>query len=204
MISIKHIPESLYPEAVEIFTQGFIDDPLFLFAFPEEEQRKRLTNIMYEFVVYDLVPKLNLTMKGAFIYDSLAGCIIYTTPDAQEWNEAMNIALRNMRDKANDERINIIGEYARLKKYDPGVPHFYGNEISVKKEFRRQGIGIALAEDMIRECKTHPTAKGIVIDTANPDNILLYKKWGFELKATIDFYNIKSYAMWRENGISNP
>jgi GNAT superfamily N-acetyltransferase len=199
-IIIKSIPEHLLPEAVEIYTQGFMDDPLFLFAFPEDEQRKRLTKVMYEFVVYDLVPKLNLTMKGAFIDDSLAGCIIYTTPDAREWNEDMNIAIQKMRDKANDERINIIGEYARLKKYEPGVPHFYGNEISVMKKYRKHGIGKSLAEDMINECASHATAKGIVIDTANPDNLSLYKKWGFALKATIDFYDIKSYAMWRANG----
>jgi ribosomal protein S18 acetylase RimI-like enzyme len=200
-ITIKDIPSSLYPEAVEIFTQGFSNDPLFLFAFPEEEQRKRLTKIMYEFVVYDLVPKLNLKLKGAFIDDIFAGCIIYTTPDARGWSDEMNDAIAKMQAKANDKRINLIGEYARLKKYDPAVPHFYGNEHSVKKEYRKHGIGKALAEYMINECESHPASWGIVIDTANPDNVPLYQKWGFVLKATIDFYDIKSYAMWRENSV---
>ena len=51
-ILIKPIPEKYLNESVKIFTNAFINDPLFLFAFPEIDERKRLTQIMYEFVVY--------------------------------------------------------------------------------------------------------------------------------------------------------
>ncbi len=196
-IEIKKIPKEHITEAVDIFTGAFIDDPLFKFAFPELNQRKRLTKVMYEFVVYDMVPQLNLMMIGAYVDDILAGCEIYTTPEANEWDERMNVSLKKMRAKANDDAINLIGEYARLKKYDPGVVHFYGNEIAVKGEFRKKGIGKALADNMIKECKNHTTAQGIIIDTANENNIKLYEKWGWVLKGVYNFYTIKSFAFWR-------
>jgi GNAT superfamily N-acetyltransferase len=195
--NIKEIPKKRWGESVEIFTEAFMDDPLFLFAFPEIDTRKRLTKIMYEFVVYDMVPALNLVMNGAFLSIELAGCQIYRTPESFGWNELMNSALEKMRAKANDERINLIGEYATLSGYDPAVVHFYGNELAVKKEFRRSGIGRALSNFMINECRTHPTAKGTVIDTANEKNVRLYEKWGWELKMTLSFYEIKKFFMWR-------
>jgi GNAT superfamily N-acetyltransferase len=194
---IKEIPEEMRSEAVEIFAQAFMDDPLYLFAFPEVEQRRRLTKIMYEFVVYDMVSKLNLVLKGAFVENKLAGCMIYTTPDSNQWDDTMNEAIMKMREKANDKRIDIIGEYAMLKKYEPGVEYFYGNELAVRNEYRRHGIGKRLVESLIADCHNNPIAKGILIDTANINNVTLYEKWGWKLKASLDFYSIKVYSMWR-------
>jgi ribosomal protein S18 acetylase RimI-like enzyme len=194
---IKEIPETKRSEAVDIFSRAFMDDPLYLFAFPELEQRRRLTRIMYEFVVYDMVPKLILELKGAFVESKLAGCMIYTTPDSKPWNDTMNETIMKMRETANDKRIDVIGEYAMMKKYEPGVEYFYGNELAVKTEYRRQGIGKKLVESLITDCHNNPAAKGILIDTANINNVTLYEKWGWELKASFDFYTIKVYAMWR-------
>jgi ribosomal protein S18 acetylase RimI-like enzyme len=198
-IIIKEIREELKKKAVEIFTEAFIDDPLFILAFPESESRKRLTKIMYEFVVNDMVPELNLQMKGAFAENVLVGCMIYRTPESLQWNDKLNYEIDKMREKANDKRIDMIGEYARLEGYDPVDEHFYGNELAVGKKYRKSGIGKALCEYLILDCKKHPKAKGILIDTANENNIILYEKWGWVLKKTVKFYTIMKYFMWREN-----
>jgi GNAT superfamily N-acetyltransferase len=198
-ILIKDIPEIQYREAVDIFSEAFYDDELFVFAFPEPAQRNRLTEIMYEFVVYVMVPMLNLKLKGAYVKDKLAGCVIYTTPDADNWGEQMMDSIQKMREKANDERINLIGEFARLGGYEPEGIYYYGNELAVKKEYRGRGIGKALVYSIIDDCRNSDECRGILIDTANPDNIEMYKRWGFELKETKDFYKIKKYFMWKQN-----
>jgi hypothetical protein len=193
---IKSLNPESFREAAEIYTEAFYLDPLFVFAFPGQEQRMRLTRVMYEFVVFDMVPILNLTIKGAFVNDKLAGCVIYTTPESSEWDEKMNEALDKMRVRANDEKINFIGEYARLEKFSPGVEHFYGNELAVGSGFRKRGIGKMLNDTMVEECKNHFSAKGIVIDTANENNVSTYLKWGWQLKKTGVFHNIKYFAFW--------
>ena len=132
-----------------------------------------------------------MIIKGAFIKNNLAGCIIYSTPESHAWSEIMNEPLMKMREKANDERIDIIGEYARLDKYGPGVKHFYGNELAVSKKYRKLGLGKMLNDCMVNDCRNHPEARGIVIDTANEINVATYKKWGWELKVTGYFHNIK-------------
>ena len=197
-IIIKEIQGELIKNAIEIFTEAFIDDPLFMLAFPELESRKRLTKIMYEFVVNDMVPELNLKIKGAFAEDVLVGCMIYRTPESIQWNDKLNYAIEKMRKKADDIRIDKIGEYARLSGYEPGVVHFYGNELAVKNEYRKSGIGKELCKYLILDCINHPSAKGILVDTANENNIKLYEKWGWVLKKTVEFYSIKKYFMWRD------
>src|SRR4030095_16598252 len=132
MITInKIIDEKEKQAAIDIFTNAFIDDPLFVFAFPEIGQRKKLTKIMYQFVVFDMVPELNLTFKGAYEDDKLTGSIIYTTPESKPWSDKMMDAVNKMRKKANDKRINLIGEFAMLTKYNPPPEHCYGNELAV-------------------------------------------------------------------------
>jgi len=43
-----------------------------------------------------------------------------------------------------------------------------------------------------------PEAKGIMIDTANENNVKLYEKWGWELKAEVKFYELKKYFLWKD------
>lgn len=193
---IKSLKPEHFPDAVNIYSDVFTSDPLFIFAFPDTVTRKRLTKDMYEFVVFDMVTKLNLTITGAFSGDNLAGCVIYTTPDSHNWTESMNESVARMSEKANNERISIIGEFARLNKYSPGVEHFYGNELAVSLNFRRRGIGKLLNDSMVDDCKKHHSAKGIVIDTANENNVPTYIKWGWQLKKTGTFYEIKYFAFW--------
>ncbi|RPI19868.1 MAG: N-acetyltransferase [Ignavibacteriae bacterium] len=197
-IVIKDIPADKINDAISIFAEAFFDDPLFVFAFSEDEIRKRQTRIMYEFVVNDMVPKLNLTLKGAFANNELAGVTIYTTPDSYEWGEQMIESITKMREKANDSRMNYIGEFARLGGYEPDGEYLYGNELAVSKNFRKHGIGRTLNKFLINECNKFPEAQGILIDTANENNVKLYEKWGWELKAAVDFYQIKKYFLWKD------
>lgn len=196
-ISIKKIEDNQINHAIDIFSEAFFGDPLFIFAFPEEEIRRKMTKIMYEFVVLEMVPRLNLKLIGAFFDDKLAGCTVFTTPESNEWNEQMMDAINIMREKANDKRINYIGEYSRVSAFEPEGEYFYGNELAVSKDFRKHGIGKTLNNYLFEECKKHPTAAGILIDTANKNNVKLYEKWGWELKATLDFYDIKKYFLWK-------
>ena len=98
-----------FTEAAHIFSDAFSDDPLFVMAFPDENMRKIQTGVMYEFVVYEMVPRLNLKLAGLFDAGVLTGCMIYTTPESQEWNDDMNIVVEKMREISGNDRIRMIG-----------------------------------------------------------------------------------------------
>jgi len=154
---------------------------------------------MYEFVVYDMVPQLNLIIKGAAENNVLAGCMIYTTPDSVPWNGSMMASLEKMRAKAGDERINIIGQFAMLGGYEPNTPYLYCNELAVKNESQGLGFGKALLKDIINSAENIYKVKGILIDTANENNLAIYEKFGWVLKSTIPFYGINKFFLWRDN-----
>jgi ribosomal protein S18 acetylase RimI-like enzyme len=194
---IKNIFPEDHNEAISIFSEAFTDDPLFKFAFPEDNIRYDQTGIMYSFVVNDMVPVLKLKLVGSYENNELSGCMIYATPESFHWNEDMNTAVEKMRVASGDERISLIGEYATLSGFDPKVPNFYGNELAVKKEFRNRGIGKTLCKYLIDQCEQSPSAKGILLDTANSANISIYEKLGWELKKSVPFYDIKKHFLWR-------
>lgn len=198
-IRIDKIENELQTDAIKLFSQAFVDDPLYKFVFPDEHRRTELTKLMYEFVVREMVPGLNLTMKGAFTDDNkLIGCMIYTNLKSTDWNEKLTNAAIEMRKKAHDKRMELIGEYAsKCSEYRPEVKHYYGNELAVRKEYRKQGIAKLLVFNMIEDFQNNPEAELIAIDTTNEKNVPLYQKWGWKLNASFDFYDIKVFSMWR-------
>jgi GNAT superfamily N-acetyltransferase len=86
-------------------------------------------------------------------------------------------ALDEIKVKANNERINLIGEFAQLSG-NIKLPfiYFYANELAVSRKYRRKGIGRKLMERV-----EYDTLKSginyIVLDTTRDDNFTLYKKW---------------------------
>lgn len=57
-------------------------------------------------------------------------------------------------------------------------------KIAVKKEFRRQGIGVAILAEMLKECKRQGVSRlTLEVRTDNKAAIALYKNSGFEFIA---------------------
>jgi hypothetical protein len=198
-ITLKNIESSYYKEAVKIFTKAFASDPLHLFAFPDAKERLRITKLVYELVILAIVPEMKLKIKGAFVDGRLKGAIIYTPPDRKfEWNEKMDKAVSVMRKKAKNENIRLIGEYAMTSgKLKPRKPHFYLNELAVLPEMQGNGIGTKLMLSVEPECRKHPAAVGLALDTTNIRNVNLYKKIGYKVRKEFDFYELKGYCMFK-------
>jgi len=196
---ITKIPENLFPEAVDIFTNAFIDDPLHLFAFPDLNERIRITKLIYELVVEHIVPGMNLSIIGIFVNDILAGVQTYTTPQSKIWPEELDNSVHKMREKANNESVNLIGEFSVLTmKHRPKEPHYYLNDLAVSKEYRRKGYGKALMEYAENECLLNPFTGLTALDTTNPDNVRLYEKYGYSVNTEYEFRGLNCFSMYKK------
>ncbi|MFA5404945.1 MAG: GNAT family N-acetyltransferase [Ignavibacteria bacterium] len=186
--------------AINIFTDAFVNDTLFLFSFPDEKQRRILTRIMYEFVIYDIVPLMNLKLKGLFIKNKLVSVCTYTTPESKTvWTNKLEKAVNNMREKADDKSISLIGEYSmksRIHKIEK--PHFYFNELAVSPAEQGKGYGKKMFEYIEAQCLKHPTAQGIYLDTPNPKNVKIYKHLGYKVVSKFKFYELTGYIMYKD------
>ncbi len=199
-IKIKQIETNELETAIDIFTECFLEEPLHIFAFPEIEKRKRCTRLVYELVVHHLIPGLKMEIIGAYTGGRLVGVLDYTPPNQNaEWSEELEEAVGEMRRKANDDAINIIGEFAQLSgQVKPGETHFYINDVAVLKEFRGKGIAKKLFEYVENECLTHPEAVCTALDATSRKNVSLYEHWGYKVYKKIPFHDITCNKMKKQ------
>lgn len=198
-IQIKRIEEEDYGDAVNIFTEGFTDDPLHLYLFPENKERERVTRNIYEMMVYDIVPGLNLQLIGLYYNNRISGCLIYSRPDANEWDDRMMEAVKRMRAKAGSPNVKYIGEYAmKTASLKPKETHFYLNELAVKQIFRRKGFARILIESAEKDANNFPVVKIIGLDTTNNLNVEIYKKIGYNMFHEFRFMELTGYMMIKE------
>jgi hypothetical protein len=197
---IKNIKPEDLKFAVIIFTDAFVNDTLFLFAFPDTQQRERLTKIIYEFVVYKLVPEFKLNLKGLYINSKLVAVCTYTTPKSKTvWTDKLDKAVKDMWKKANDNTIKLIGEYSmKSRKFKISEPHFYFNELAVSPKEQGKGYGKEMFKYIESKCLKHPTAIGIGLDTPNPTNVKIYKHIGYKVKHKFRFYDLTGYCIYKK------
>jgi GNAT superfamily N-acetyltransferase len=193
---IKELNNSDLPNAVDIFTESFYDDPLHVYAFPDINERERLTRIMYEFIVYHLVPGMFMKLYGYFETSGLAGVIAFSpfNPD-RKWNDLLQSEADEMRARAKNDRINLIGDFSR-ESGNVKLPfaYCYANELGVLKKYRGKGIG----RKLLAFTETESLKTGInyiALDTVSEKNLELYYSWEYELFKEYMFQELKCYKI---------
>lgn len=198
-VTIRNIAPDLLDKAIDVYTRAFINDPLHLYAFFDLNRRINLTRLVYELVVKDIVPVMERKLIGAFISNELVGVGIYSTPESkQDWDESLNEAVKKMQEKANDDSIYIIGEYASMcADFRPEKPHYYITDIAVRPDRQGKGIGGMIMKYIIDESEKHSDVDGIWLDTTNEKNMKWYKTMGFEVESEFFFHKLKCYTMYK-------
>ncbi len=197
VIRIKQLPVSDYKNAVKIFTDGFIEEPLHILAFPDIKTRIHCTKLVYELILFHLLPGLRMKAAGAYLDGRLVGVLDYTPPgNRAEWTPELESAVGDMRRKAGTPAINMIGEYARkVGAGRPAEPHFYLNDIAVMRTFRGKGIGRKLFEYVEKQCLRNSDTVCTALDASSIKNVELYKSWGYKIFKTIRFHSLTCYKM---------
>jgi GNAT superfamily N-acetyltransferase len=195
---IKELNKNDFPSAVKILANCFTEDSLHIFAFPDITERIRLTKLVYEFIIYHMVPEMFLKIFGYFENTELLGVIIFSPFNpGRKWTDNLQDALEDMRAKAKNERINLIGEFAR-ESASINIPfdYLYVNELGVLKKYRGKGIGEKLLKNTEFEALKSGT-NFVTLDTTSITNLELYKSWGYELFKEYIFHEIKCFKMFK-------
>jgi ribosomal protein S18 acetylase RimI-like enzyme len=188
-------------QAVKIFAEAFKDDPMNILIFDDFSTRYEMVEIIYRFVVYYVVPEMKYELKGLEVDGKLAGAIVYTTTESsKEWSESLMAEGQKTGERTGRKYVDMIREYySKAIKNRPKAPHFYINEIAVKKEFQGRGYGKALLEYAESICDSNQASTGVALDTSNPENIKLYEHLGYKLTKKFRFHGIKGYSMFKPN-----
>ena len=158
---------------------------MFAYLFPQEKLRKKaLTNLFTAMV------KFQVKYGEVYGYGSpLKGIALWITPfkDQHEslvrliksgflkigWPPLVGRAIR---------AIKMMGKIEDMQKLYISEDHIYLELLAVDEKYRGQGISRKLLDPMIEKAKQN--SYSIYLETSNPNNVGLYKHFGFTKKDT--------------------
>ncbi len=86
-----------------------------------------------------------------------------------------------------------------LERHHPPEPHYYLMLLGVHPNFQRKGYARTLLEALHARSEAHPTSIGVYLETANPQNVGLYKYFGYHLTARVTIKGVENCIMFRPN-----
>lgn len=193
-------------ESSELLAQAFADDPMFRLLF----DGKNGMNYRKKFFEYILNKSILLDEQfTGIVRDSKIACVASIELPARIYG--IKLFLRPLFILKSIQLIfripfrafNRINQYMKLTmSVRPKEPHHYLVFIGVKPEFQKMGFGKKLLEYIHEMVDSDPKSVGIGLDTENPENVSLYKHFGYELVSESRLGNLTIYSMFRSKNVS--
>ncbi len=170
-------------EAIKVAGSAFQDDPIMVFTYPDEEERKQ--NSQYGFyMLYNYGIKYGLTYATS---KNLEGITIWLPPKKiypSTWTMMRYGGFYTMRKvglklKAMKRSMTVFKyEEERHKELAP-FDHWYFQNIAVKPEEQGKGYGGLLISTMIKNIESDGLP--IYVETNTEKAVSIYQKYGFEI-----------------------
>ena len=157
---------------VDTLTLAFGSDPLMRWSFPSADDYLRW------------FPEFVACYAGAAFEEGTAyhvrdgaGAALWlppeTEPDADDLVELLQTAL------PEDRRTDAWTAFERIERRSPDEPHWYLPLIGVEPMHQGNGLGTALVSDAVERLDRNGDVA--YLESANPANLSLYLRFGFEL-----------------------
>lgn len=161
----------------ELFAQGFYNDPLYLYFFPDEKKRKRCAEYLFE---YELRASVNYTYAN----ENCTACYVYkkANDEPSEVSPLFSIKLFFSVGLTATLKASKYLHFSNKKKkiYKPEKGS-YLSLLCVDKSLRKQGIAKAIISSFGSDI--------VYLETQNPANVQIYEKMGFTLLDKSNFAN---------------
>ncbi|UCC19004.1 MAG: GNAT family N-acetyltransferase [Promethearchaeota archaeon] len=177
------LPPDHIKEACEVAGEAFQDDPIMVFVYPDEEERKK--NAQYGFyMLYNYGIKYGLAYATS---KNLEGITIWLPPEKvypSIWT-MMRLggfyAMRKVGLKLKAMRRSMTVFKYEEERHKELVPyeHWYFQNIAVKPEEQGKGYGGLLIKTMLKTIEEDSLP--IYVETNTEKNMSIYHKYGFEI-----------------------
>lgn len=181
--------------AVEVLVGAFYADPLWSWAFPDDERRRDQHRRLW-----------GVVMDGALRYPwvratpDLAAVAVWIPPGGTEL--APEVAERFagfVADVAGPHADRALAALEAFERAHPtGPPHYYLSLLGTDPAHLGRGLGLGLLEDNLRDIDAEGAAA--YLESSHPGNVPLYQRHGFEPRDTIRVGSDgpEVVTMWRE------
>ena len=158
--------------AVEVLVDGFMDNPVLAWVFPDEATRPEAIRGYVEVFrrAYGEGAVLDLDEAGE-------GAALWAAPGTPQLEGEHVAALVELLRRFNAEHVDLVlATFGAIKP--PAEPHWYLNVIAARRGARARGIGARLLEPFLE--RSDREGIGIYLEPSNPRNLSFYRRYGFE------------------------
>jgi GNAT superfamily N-acetyltransferase len=161
---------------VATITAAFITDPVARFAWPSVHDHLRAMPLG--------TPEFaggGFAHGTVYVSDDLCGAALWLPPGVHPNGEALE---KVFRDTATPEHLDdLLGTFEQMERWHPEEPHWYLPLVGVEPNAQRRGLGAALMQHAVARCDQEGALA--YLDSSNPRNISLYRRFGFEVMGEI-------------------
>lgn len=184
-------------EAVELLTRAFLDDVGYrYFSGAKGGDHERRVRAVIRFIlrthIDDGMPLL-MTLEG----DALAAVAVLEAPDVPSRPKAfVREGLRLIGDVGPGVALRALRFLLASDRQRMGDAHYFLSVIGVHHALRGRGHAGALLRDVRRLALESPLAQGVCLETTDPQNVLLYRRFGYEVAHEGRVAGFPVWYMW--------
>ena len=188
-------------EISEILAQAFMQEEFWCWAIQAQHltadvQKKKLKQL---FKIQS--EKYSLPFNSAYLLDNKQGAALWTPPNQWQLNLLQEVLLlpHFIKIVGLKQLFSVLKVIHQIQAYHPTTPHYYLQVIGVLPQAQGKGYSSQLLKPVLDLCDQQGHAA--YLETATPNNISLYRHFGFEILNILDDLPNGApvlYTMWRE------
>ncbi|MHA1125606.1 MAG: GNAT family N-acetyltransferase [Candidatus Heimdallarchaeota archaeon] len=168
-------------KAVKTFSRSFINDPLTVYMFPDEEERKEFMRHYFRFrvkygIIYGEVYATSENIEGIAIWIHPKNTKMTMWKMFRSGGMKLYMAMGR---KVIEKMFEIEGYTSKLHHKGATEPHWHLTPIGVDPEHQGKGYASKLIRAMLK--KTDKENIPCYLETQNGTNVEIYKRYGFKV-----------------------
>ena len=161
------------PEVVEVLADGFYDNPLLSWVFPDPETRLEALGQWFEFWIDLYSEDVRL-----FLSEDDSAAALWAIPNARDLDSDSIPRFAALIQRHNGDRTGLVLKGLGALGEHPPQPYWYLNSIAVRRGQRAAGRGAQLLEPML--LRADQEGIPVYLESSNPANLTFYYRYDFE------------------------
>jgi ribosomal protein S18 acetylase RimI-like enzyme len=182
---IKTATESDEARVIDVLVRAFEADPAARWSWPDSQQY-----FMHFPSFVRAVGGKAFTHRSAYYVDGCAAAALWLPPNVHpDEDKLISLAHRSVSEKIQKDFLSV---FEQMGHYHPSELHWFLPFMGVDPSQQGKGFGSALLQHTLVQCDREN--KLAYLESSNPRNIPLYKRYGFELLGSVQVGTSPSIA----------
>jgi GNAT superfamily N-acetyltransferase len=196
-MDVLPVTRQSYQECARVLGRAFLDEAVSLAVYKGFSSAKRLRNLIADFAAeMEVCTRYGCPLQICEDGKAVAAAIIYPPGSYPlPWIEQARIFVKSILGHDFYDIRPWLRWLAEVDEIHPQESHYYLEYLGVTPEYQGRGLGSAILKYVTTKADEENT--GCYLETASPNNVSLYQRYGFDVFAEKNIIGLKSWFMWR-------